>query len=160
MIGKYFDGSLPAAGEQTDAELTVIDTVAQAVTDADAAIEAIAPQDALAAIWRIVDELNGYITEQAPWKVAKDAASSAEAADRLATILNTTAEGLRVLAVLLNPVMPKASAVLWDSLGAESALGALADQRIDTVATWGQLPAGTTVTKPASLFPRIETAAE
>ena len=72
MIGKYFDGSLPAAGEPTDAEQKVIDTVAQAVADADAAIEAIAPQDALAAIWRIVDELNGYITEQAPWKVAKD----------------------------------------------------------------------------------------
>ena len=32
----------------------------------------IAPQDALTAVWRIVDELNGYITEQAPWKVAKD----------------------------------------------------------------------------------------
>ncbi len=77
-----------------------------------------------------------------------------------ATILATTAEGLRVLAVLLNPVMPKASAVLWDSLGAEPTLGALADQRIDAVAAWGQLPAGTTITKPASLFPRIEAAAE
>jgi methionyl-tRNA synthetase len=153
MIGKYFDGVLPAAGEQTDAERVVVDTVEQAVRDADAAIEAVAPQDALAAIWRIVDGLNGYITEQAPWKVAKDDADS----DRLATILTTTAEGLRVLAVVLNPVMPKASAALWDALGAESALGALADQRIDGVAAWGQLPAGSTITKPASLFPRIET---
>jgi methionyl-tRNA synthetase len=156
MIGKYFDGVLPAAGEQTDAELTIVDVVAEAVRDADAAIEAVAPQDALAAIWRIVDGLNGYITEQAPWKVAKEDPDS----DRLATILNTTAEGLRVLAVLLNPVMPKSSAVLWDSLGAEAALGVLADQRIDAVAAWGQLPAGSTITKPASLFPRIETAAE
>ena len=32
-----------------------------------------------------------------------------------------------MLAVVLNPVIPKASAVLWDSLGAASALGALAD---------------------------------
>ena len=30
------------------------------------------------------------------------------------TVLYTAAEGLRVLAVLLNPVMPKASAALWD----------------------------------------------
>jgi methionyl-tRNA synthetase len=128
--------------------------VAKAVADADAAIEAVAPQDALTAVWRIVDELNGYITEQAPWKVAKDDPES----DRLATILTTAAEGLRVLAVVLNPVIPKASAVLWDSLGAESALGALADQRIDGVAAWGQLPAGSTITKPSSLFPRIEAA--
>jgi methionyl-tRNA synthetase len=156
MIGKYFDGVLPAAGELTDGELTVIDTVAEAVRDADAAIEAVAPQDALAAIWRIVDELNGYITDQAPWKVAKDDGQQ----ERLATILHTAAEGLRTLAVLLNPVMPKASAVLWDCLGAEPVLGALADQRIDGVAAWGQLPPGTTITKPASLFPRIETAAE
>jgi methionyl-tRNA synthetase len=153
MIGKYFDGALPAAGEQTDAEHAVVDLVAQAVADADAAIEAVAPQDALAAIWRIVDGLNGYITEQAPWKVAKDEA----AGDRLATILTTTAEGLRVLAVVLNPVMPKASAALWSSLGAEPTLGALADQRIDAVAAWGQLAPGSTITKPDSLFPRIET---
>ena len=48
--------------------------------------------------------------------------------------------------------------MLWDSLGAESALGALADQRIDGVAAWGQLPTGSTITKPSSLFPRIEAA--
>ena len=60
--------------------------------------------------------------------------------------------------MVLNPVMPQASAVLWHSLGAEPALGALADQRIDGVASWGQLAPGSTITKPASLFPRIETA--
>ena len=58
-----------------------------------------------------------------------------------------------MLAVLLNPVMPKASAVLWDSLGAEPTLGALADQRIDAVAAWGQLPAGATITKPRVAVP-------
>jgi len=154
MVGKYFGGTLPAAGATTLAEQMVIDLVASAVTSADAAIDEIAPHDALTAVWRIVDELNGYLTEQAPWKVAKDDPDS----DRLATILATAAEGLRVLAVVLNPVMPKASAVLWDSLGAEPTLGSLAAQRIDGVAAWGQLPAGATITKPSSLFPRIETA--
>lgn len=159
MIGKYFGGSLPAAGASTPAEQKVIDTVAQAVADADEAIDAVAPQDALSAIWRIVDELNGYLTEQEPWKVAKNAVPSVEGdGDRLATILVTAAEGLRVLAVVLNPVTPKASAVLWDSLGAEATLGALADQRLDKLARWGQLPAGTRITKSASLFPRIEVA--
>ena len=152
MIGKYFDGILPHAGETTAAEHKVIDTVASAVADADDAIDAVAPQDALSAIWRIVDELNGYITEQEPWKVAKDP----DAGDRLATILATSAEGLRALAVLLNPVMPKASAVLWDSLGARPTLGELSDQLVSSVAHWGQLHPGSTITKPASLFPRIE----
>ena len=152
MVGKYFDGVLPAAGETTDAEQRVADVVAQAVADADAAIDAVAPQDAVAAVWRIVEQLNGYITDQAPWAVAK-----ADPEDpRLATILVTAAEGLRALAVLLHPVMPKSAVALWGSLGAEPALGALAEQRIDDVARWNQLPAGSVITKVPSLFPRIE----
>jgi methionyl-tRNA synthetase len=154
MIGSYFDGALPAAGQLGEAEEQVVQVVTVAVADADAAIDRIAPQDALAAIWRIVDVLNGYLTEQEPWKVAK-ADSERE---RLGTILNTAAEGLRVLAVVLNPVMPKSSAALWDALGAESALGPLAEQRIVDVASWAQLPVGTIVSKPPSLFPRIESA--
>jgi methionyl-tRNA synthetase len=76
------------------------------------------------AIWELVDVLNGYLTEQAPWQLAK----SDDDRRRLETVLYTAAEGLRVLAVLLNPVMPKACAALWESLGAQPALGALAAQ--------------------------------
>ena len=70
----------------------------------------------------------------------------------------TTPEGLRVLAVTLHPVMPKATTSLWESLGAEPALGALPEQRIDEVAQWGRLPEGATITKVPSLFPRIDLA--
>ncbi|MFZ0142461.1 MAG: class I tRNA ligase family protein, partial [Aeromicrobium sp.] len=158
MIGSYFGGALPTSGDLTDAESTIVRTVESAVVDAEAAIDAVAPQDALAAIWRIVEDLNGYLTEQAPWKLAKDDPDAAVDGGRLATILVTAAEGLRALAVLLNPVMPKSSAVLWSSLGAEPTLGALADQRVADVVTWGALPAGATITKVPSLFPRIEKA--
>jgi methionyl-tRNA synthetase len=158
MIGSYFGGTLPTPGEHTDAERKIILTVESAVADAEAAIDAVAPQDALSAVWRIVEELNGYLTEQAPWKLAKEDADAAVDGGRLATILVTAAEGLRALAVLLNPVMPKSCAALWGSLGAEAALGSLADQRTAEVATWGQLPAGLTITKVPSLFPRIEAA--
>src|SRR5690606_16300134 len=103
---------------------------------------------------RVVEGLNGYLTEQAPWKVAKEE----DQRERLATILVTAAEGLRALAVLLHPVMPKSTATLWSSLGAEPTLGPLAEQRVADVATWGQLPAGAAVTKVPSLFPRIEDA--
>lgn len=150
MIGKYFDGQLPPVASTTADEQAVIDLAATAVDDADGAIDALAPQDALASIWRLVDELNGYLADQAPWQVAKTDL------ERTGTILATAAEGLRVLAVALAPVMPKATAVLWESLGAADAIGPLADQRIADAATWGQLPTGTAITKPASLFPRIE----
>jgi methionyl-tRNA synthetase len=150
MVGKYFDGVLPAAGVHTAAETQIVDLVALAVADAEAAIDRIAPHEAVASLWRIVDALNLYITEQQPWVLAKDEANR----DRLGTVLNTVMEGLRVLAVTLHAVMPKATVVLWDALGGH-VLGALADQRISEVATWGQLPAGTPIQKVA-LFPRIE----
>jgi methionyl-tRNA synthetase len=150
MIGKYFDGRLPAAGELTEAETAVVDLVADAAARADAAIDEIAPHEAVAAVWEIVESLNGYLAEQQPWQVAK------ADLERTATILVTAAEGLRALCVLLAPVMPKSTLALWDSLGATEAIGPLADQRISEVSTWGQLPVGTPVSKGAVLFPRIE----
>ena len=108
--------------------------------------------DALAAVWTIVDELNGYITEQEPWALAKDDANR----QRLQTVLYTAAEGLRALAVLLSPVIPKATASLWEALGAEQALGDLAAQPLREAGRWGQLPAGTRVSPLTALFPRID----
>jgi methionyl-tRNA synthetase len=51
--------------------------------------------------------------------------------------------------------MPSASLKLWESIGAAS-LGALEDQRISKVATWGQLRPGSKVNKGEPLFPRLE----
>lgn len=150
MIHKYFDGVLPAAGAFSDADLAVQKVAADAVLAADKAIDEVAIQDAIAAIWTLVDELNNYITVQEPWVLAKDEANR----ERLGTVLNTTAEGLRVLAVLLNPITPKATAKLWSALGA--GLGDLDSQILTEAATWSQLPSGTALTALEPLFPRIE----
>jgi methionyl-tRNA synthetase len=152
MIGKYFDGVVPTPGEATESDLRVQRTVADAVTAADAAMERFRPDEAIAAIWTIVDELNGYITENEPWALAKDEAQR----ERLATVLYTAAEGLRALTVLLSPVMPASTATLWAALGAEDALGALTAQPIREAGQWGLLPAGAKVSALAPLFPRIE----
>ncbi|MFI2753329.1 methionine--tRNA ligase [Cellulomonas sp. P22] len=161
MIGKYYGGVLPQTGPQAEAEEALAAVAARAVTDAEDAMDRLALHEAIAAVWTVVEATNGYITEQEPWKVAKDPAEvgpdgAAVQGGRLATILVTAAESLRALAVLLNPVTPKAAAALWESLGAEAALGALDLQPVDAAARWGQLRPGSVVTKGASLFPRIE----
>jgi methionyl-tRNA synthetase len=150
MVSKYFDGVLPTPGAYSEADLAIQATVAHATKDADAAIERLAIHEAIAAIWTIVDELNGYITIQEPWVLAK----SDETRERLATVLYTAAEGLRALAVLLSPVIPGATAKLWSALGAA---GDLAAQPIRDAGTWGQLAPGVTVSPLEPLFPRIET---
>ena len=151
MIGRYYDGAVPEPAEYDRADLAIHDIVATATERADAAIDRLAIHEALAAIWTIVDGLNGYITTQEPWALSKDEAKR----DRLGTVLYTAADGLRALAVLLSPVIPRATAKLWSAIGAE---GDLDDQRITDAGRWGQLPAGVRVHAIEALFPRIELA--
>ena len=152
MIERYFEGVVPPAGTPEEIDLRVQRTVAEAAAAADAAIERFRIDEAIAAIWTIVDELNGYITETAPWVIAKDDTQR----ERLGTVLYTAAEGLRALAVLLSPVMPQATEKLWVALGAADSLGRLQEQPIRDAGRWGQLTPGTSVNGLAPLFPRIE----
>jgi methionyl-tRNA synthetase len=117
------------------------------VTDAaDDSIGRFAIHEALASIETLVDALNGYVTEQAPWVLAKDEAQ----AGRLDQVLATLAHGVGTLAVLYSPVMPQATAKLWAALGEP---GALLEQRVDQA--WDR-PGGGTVSPLDPLFPRIE----
>jgi methionyl-tRNA synthetase len=156
MVNRYYGGELPTASEYSDADLAVQAVVAKAATTADAAIQRLAIHESLSSIWTIVDELNGYITIQEPWVLAK----KDETRERLGTVLYTASEGLRALAVLLSPVIPDATAKLWAALGAGVTLGELTAQDITTAGQWGQLPAGTTIGALDALFPRIETETE
>ena len=144
MVQKYRDGRIPTA--ERDAAIT--DLEKSATDAADAAIGKLAIHEAIAAIGTLVDALNGYVTEQAPWVLAKDPAQ----ASRLDQVLATLAHGVGTLAVLYSPVMPQATAKLWAALG-ES--GALTEQRVDLA--WDR-PGGGTVSPLEPLFPRIEVA--
>jgi len=128
--------------------------VADAATNADAAIEKFRIDEAIAAIWTIVDALNGYITDNEPWALAKDP----EKRERLGTVLYTAAEGLRALAVLLSPVMPVSTEKLWIALGAAESIGRLHDQPLRDAGEWGVLRPGSSVNGLSPLFPRVEQA--
>lgn len=155
MITRYFDGVVPhvESATLTEADQAVHAVLRTAVTNANKAMDAFMIHEALASIWTVVDELNGYLTEQEPWVLAKDDA----ARERLAAVLYTAADGLRALAVLLSPVMPQACAKLWVALGGPDTLGQLDQQLLSDAGTPGQLPHGHNVNSLEPLFPRIET---
>ena len=156
MVGRYFEGVVPAPGAYTDVDTDIQQIVSGAAVAADDAIERLAMHEAIAAMWTIVAALNGYITETEPWALAKDPAQR----ERLATVLFTALEGLRALAVLLSPVIPRSTQKLWTALGAEAALGELAAQPLRSAGTWGQLAVGAQTAALEPLFPRIEAAPE
>jgi methionyl-tRNA synthetase len=110
MLGRYAGGRVPDA--PLDPELSadfdgLSGEVCSLLDDAEIT-------QALERIWRRVRRLNRYVEEQAPWKLAKDAGQ----ADRLAGVLASLAEGLRVVTVLLAPYMPSATQRLLAALGA------------------------------------------
>ena len=151
MIEKYCGGILPSVSHDLELESTLL----ACAIKADEAMCDLDFQGGIVAIMDFCKKVNGYVTEKEPWILAKDPANKVA----LEVILYNTAESLRALAVLLHPVMPATCEILWESLGANQSIGGLKDQRIDAVSKWGQLPAGSLVTKSPILFPRLETGA-
>jgi methionyl-tRNA synthetase len=154
MVNKYFDGLLPAPGPFANADLALADALLTAVQDADRGYSKLDFSAGIGAVKAYVDAVNLYVTEQEPWALAKRA-DDPVARERLATVLYTTCEALRAVAVLHNAVMPRAMGTLWESIGAAEGVGPIGDQRVEDVSLWGQLPAGVRVTKGAALFPRL-----
>jgi len=156
MVERYREGVLPAAGELTDADRVVVDAVSRAAREADEAYLRLDFMTGIVAVKNLVDVVNLYVTEQQPWAVAKRVDEDPDANARLDTILYVICESLRAVAVLHHAVMPKATAALWQWIGAEESLGSIGTQRVQRVGEWGQLPAGARVTKGDGLFPRLE----
>lgn len=152
MNAKYFDGVMPTAGEFNAADQRIIDLALEVTNAADNQINRFHIHDAITEIWRLVDALNGYITEQEPWVLAKDDSNKT----RLATVLAVATEGLRVLAELLSPFIPESAKKLWVALGAENALGSLEAQPLRNAGNWGRLAPGTKQERLEVLFPRVE----
>ena len=147
MLASSFGGAVPEPAEGPDGGLPA--RVADVAERYAVHLERVELSQGIAAAWEIVDHANRYLVETAPWKLAKEGGHDAE----LRTILYTTAEALRVLAVLASPVMPRAAAALWGQLGIPEPLEA---QRLPAAARWGGLRPGTATTKGESLFPRLE----
>lgn len=103
--------------------------------------------DALKAVWTFVRSLNKYIDVTAPWLLAKDEAK----APVLDAVLYHLCEGLRITALMAEPVIPIAAEKIWNQLGLSDFKSALLDD-----AVWGGLPDGIQTKKGDPIFPRIE----
>jgi methionyl-tRNA synthetase len=98
---------------------------------------------ALNAVWAVVAEANRYFAGEAPWALAKTDPP------RQRTVLYVTAEVVRQVAILAQPVMPASAAKLLDSLG-------IPEGARDFAALGGEtrIKAGTRLPPPVGVFPR------
>lgn len=143
MLVKYRGSDGVAKVPATDASSEVAAAATAMVARWREQMQSIELSNALETVWVYVRELNRLVEERAPWKLAK-AEDGAEALD---TTLGELAEGLLAIAHALTPVMPSTSAKIAGIFGVDA----------DTLAgwTWG-IGEGRDVTKPAPLFPRLE----
>src|SRR5205809_2414088 len=95
---------------------------------------------------------NRLVEKTAPWKLAKDPTQI----HRLHAIVYHLAESLRITAILISPVLPKAAHAIFDQLKWKMELSGKEERFSLKDAEWGGLPDGHVVGKPVPLFPRIE----
>lgn len=72
-------------------------------------------QGVLDPIWSIIRRTNKYIDETAPWVLAKDLKKKS----KLESVMNHLVESLRIVAILLEPIMPYTSKNIFEQLGIE-----------------------------------------
>ena len=114
-------------------------------------------ESALAVLRIIVGAFNWLIEDRKPWALAKATQDKAKR-EELLDLLYVVAESLRIIAVLISPVMPKAAHGIFDQLNwkVEPELSGKEERFSLADAEWGRLPDGHVVGKPIPLFPRIE----
>jgi methionyl-tRNA synthetase len=95
---------------------------------------------------------NQEIEVAQPWTLAKDSSH----AQKLDSLLFRLAESLRIIAILISPVLPKAAHRIFDQLNWKMELSGQEERFSLANARWGGLPDGHVVGKPVPLFPRIE----
>jgi methionyl-tRNA synthetase len=148
MVQKFTGGKVPEPeGEVTDLDRQLIDAAQGMVADFCTHLGAFNFHRALQAVWEVVSLANRYIVSNAPWVLAKDPTLRG----RLDLVIYNLLETLRLVALVLNPVMPETAVKMQTALGVEGPVS-MADQ-----AHWGGiLQSGRSIGLEASLFPRVD----
>jgi methionyl-tRNA synthetase len=148
MIEDYCDGKIP----KSDPRFREDEPLKAAARDAWDAFskdfENLDFSTGLAAVWDFVGMLNRFIVQNEPWKLAQDSGRR-WAVD---SVLYAAAEGLRLVAILSAPVMPRAAAEIWKRLGVHGDVGAASLEHF----SWGELKPGRAIARGDALFPRID----
>ena len=142
LLARHCAASLPAVCPPTiedSAFLAAASALPARVADA---LDRVAFSEALEEVWKIVRAANAYIDHQAPWALRRTDPP------RMAAVLRVLADGLRVIATVLQPFMPGSMARMLDQLG-------VPEGARDLSALGAPLAAGTELPAPQALFPRF-----
>lgn len=147
MITQYFDGVLPSASKLQQADEKLIDLCNNLLKQVQADMESQRVDDALRKIMNVIDSANKYIDITMPWKLAKEEGGK----DRLATVLYTLSESIRICAVLLQAFLVEIPQKIKQQFG-------FPDHLFDfkSIQSFSNKLGGIKVVKGDAIFPRLD----
>ena len=142
LIRKNFNSEVPAPISVGEEEQSIRRDAETLPARVHAMIDSLALNEAIETTIAFVRSLNRFMEQRAPWKLVKEDKAAA------GTVLYTAAEGLRIAALLLAPVMPGKIATVLRSFPVNAGQEHCFD--------WGTLQTGRKLESIPPLFPRIQ----
>ena len=155
MINRYFKGEVPYpshAVAHTAGDDVIAEIARKTILEFGTLFDQFQFSRALEAAWGLIAAVDKYIVENEPWSLGEKQDDESRA--RLATVLYTSAEALRIATALAHPVIPDATAKIWAQMG----LGDIKKVSLSELA-WGQLHLGTKLGEVRPVFPRADKSA-
>ncbi|MBX3533870.1 MAG: methionine--tRNA ligase [Xanthobacteraceae bacterium] len=149
MIGKNCHAKVPTPGALSDADKAMLAATDALLAQAREAMRTQQLHLVLQAVWSVVADANQYFASSAPWELRKTDPA------KMATVLWTTAEVVRQVAILAQPFVPAGAAKLLDLLAVPEGARDFA-----ALGETGRLKAGTPLPTPSGIFPRYVDADE
>jgi methionyl-tRNA synthetase len=143
MVAKHCEAKVPQSGDLTDEDREILSAADALLEKSRSAIGEQAIHQMLAAVWQVVADANRYFAAQEPWALRKTDP------ERMATVLYVTADVIRQVAILAQPVMPESAGKLLDLLGVETK-----DRSFMALGETGRLTPGGDLPPPEGVFPR------
>ena len=151
MINKYFEGVIPTyQGKVTEFDGDLESVTEVAIQNYEHQLDDLKITEAITSAMEIVNRANKYIDETMPWALAKDPEKQKD----LASVMNHLANAIYIAAMLLKPVLVKASDKCFEQLGISGDL-----LNYENVYKFGAV-GGQKVNKGEPLFPRLDTTIE
>lgn len=153
MIGRYFNSEIPypsVMAQRSAGDHHILELAEHVISRYCSALEGLQFSSGLEAVWELISAVNKYLVDTEPWALAEK--DTGEDRSRLATVLYTSAEALRVATQLLSPIMPEATARIWRQLGQTTELSSLSLKSIRE----SPLEPAEKIGKVEPVFPRLE----
>jgi len=143
---KYFDSKVPEATPSLKSSTDLINLSISTVKEFKDSMQNFQPQEAVGKVIELLSETNRYIDKLKPWALAK------EDLEKTAECLFTILEVIRVSTLILKPIMPEKCIKVFDCFKQDLNL----DNYDQILNIENKLKAGSSLSKPPVIFPKIE----